>query len=78
LHWFEEWDQVLRWNSPYAVWFVGGKTNVSYNCLDYQIEQGRGDKTAILWEGDETGDSRTLTYSGLKTEVCRFANALKS
>jgi acetyl-CoA synthetase len=78
LHWFEEWDQVLRWNSPYAEWFVGGKTNVSYNCLDYQIEQGRGDKTAILWEGDETGDSRTLTYSGLKTEVCRFANALKS
>ena len=78
LHWFEEWDQVLRWNRPYAEWFVGGKTNVSYNCLDYQIEQGRGDKTAILWEGDEPGDSRTLTYSELKTEVCRFANVLKS
>ena len=78
LQWFEEWDQVLRWNRPYAEWFVGGKTNVSYNCLDYQIEQGRGNKTAILWEGDEPGDSRTLTYSELKTEVCRFANALKS
>jgi acetyl-CoA synthetase len=77
LHWFEEWDQVLRWNRPYAEWFVGGKTNVSYNCLDYQIEQGRGDKTAILWEGDEPGDSRTLTYSELKTEVSRFANVLK-
>jgi acetyl-CoA synthetase len=78
LHWFKEWDQVLNWNSPYAEWFVGGKLNVSYNCLDYQIEQGRGDKTAILWEGDEPGDGRTLTYSELKTEVCRFANALKS
>jgi acetyl-CoA synthetase len=78
LHWFEEWDQVLNWNRPYAEWFVGGKLNVSYNCLDYQIEQGRGDKTAILWEGDEPGDNRTLTYSELKTEVCRFANALKS
>jgi acetyl-CoA synthetase len=78
LYWFEEWDQVLNWNRPYAEWFVGGKLNVSYNCLDYQIEQGRGDKTAILWEGDEPGDSRTLTYSELKTEVSRFANALKS
>jgi acetyl-CoA synthetase len=77
LHWFEEWDQVLKWNRPYAEWFVGGKTNVSYNCLDYQIEQGRGDKTAILWEGDEPGDSRTLTYSELKTDVSRFANVLK-
>jgi acetyl-CoA synthetase len=78
LYWFEEWDQVLNWNRPYAEWFVGGKLNVSYNCLDYQIEQGRGEKTAILWEGDEPGDSRTLTYSELKTEVSRFANALKS
>jgi acetyl-CoA synthetase len=78
LHWFEGWDQVLNWKRPYAEWFVGGKTNVSYNCLDYQIEQGRGDKTAILWEGDESGDSRTLTYSELKTEVSRFANVLKS
>jgi acetyl-CoA synthetase len=78
LHWFEGWDQILNWNRPYAEWFVGGKLNVSYNCLDYQIEQGRGDKTAILWEGDEPGDSRTLTYSELKTEVSRFANALKS
>src|SRR5687767_3399635 len=51
LHWFQEWDQVLDWDPPEAKWFVGGKTNVSYNCLDYQVEQGRGDKTAILWEG---------------------------
>ncbi len=77
LHWFKEWEQVLKWDRPYAEWFVGGKLNVSYNCLDYQIEQGRGEKTAILWEGDEPGDSRTLTYSELKAEVCKFANVLK-
>jgi acetyl-CoA synthetase len=77
LHWFREWDQALEWERPYAKWFVGGKTNVSYNCLDYQIEQGRGDKAAILWEGDEPGTSRKLTYSELKTEVEKFASALK-
>src|ERR671927_1265453 len=77
LHWFKEWDQVLNWERPYAQWFVGGKTNVSYNCLDYQIEQGRGDKRAIIWEGDEPGDSREITYSQLKAEVEKFANVLK-
>jgi acetyl-CoA synthetase len=77
LHWFKEWDQVLHWNRPYAEWFVGGKLNVAYNCLDYQIEQGRGDKKAIIWEGDEPGDSRTFTYSELKDEVSKFANVLK-
>ena len=77
LHWFKEWDQVLDWDPPEAQWFVGGKTNASYNCLDYQVEQGRGDKTAILWEGDEPGDTRTYTYSELTTEVRKFANVLK-
>src|ERR671926_737999 len=69
LHWFEEWDQVLDWDPPEAKWFVGGKTNVSYNCLDYQIEQGRGDKTAILWEAEPfsagatgTPQVRRITY----------------
>jgi len=52
LHWFKKWDQVLEWKAPYAKWFVGGKTNLSFNCLDRQIEQGRGDKTAIIWEGE--------------------------
>ena len=69
LHWFKEWDQVLDWDPPEAQWFVGGKLNVAYNCLDYQVEQGRGDKTAILWEGDEPGDNKTFTYSELKAEV---------
>src|SRR3954468_15279434 len=52
LHWFKKWDKVLEWNAPNAKWFVGGKTNISYNCLDRQIDAGRGDKTAILWEGE--------------------------
>ena len=77
LRWFREWDQVLNWDPPEAQWFAGGKINASYNCLDYQIEQGRGDKTAILWEGDEPGDARTFTYSELATEVQKFANVLK-
>ncbi|HEV8044224.1 MAG TPA: AMP-binding protein, partial [Rubrobacter sp.] len=77
LHWFKEWDKVLDWDPPEAQWFVGGKLNVAYNCLDYQVEQGRGDKTAILWEGDEPGDNKTFTYSELTAEVKKFANVLK-
>ncbi len=77
LHWFEPFDRVLEWNEPYAQWFVGGKTNVSYNCLDAHLAAGRGDKTAILWEG-EPGDQRTLTYAELHREVCKFASVLKS
>ena len=78
LHWFEKYDRVLEWDPPEARWFVGGKLNVSYNCLDYQIEQGRGDKNAIVWEGDEPDDGKTYTYSELKAEVEKFANVLKS
>ncbi|HEV3477080.1 MAG TPA: acetate--CoA ligase [Rubrobacteraceae bacterium] len=78
LHWFKEWDQVLEWDPPEAQWFIGGKLNVSYNCLDYQVEQGRGDKTALIWEGDEPGDTKTFTYSELTAEVKKFANVLKS
>ena len=77
LHWFKEWDQTLKWEPPNAEWFVGGKTNVSYNCLDYQIEAGKGDKTAFIWEGDEPGDTRTFTYQELAREVSKFANVLK-
>lgn len=76
LHWFEPFNETLRWNEPDAEWFVGGKTNASYNCLDKHLDEGRGDKTAILWEG-EPGDTRTLTYAELHKEVCKFANALK-
>ena len=76
LHWFEPFGEALRWNEPFAEWFVGGKTNVSYNCLDRNLEAGLGDRTAILWEG-EPGDTRTLTYSQLHREVCKFANCMK-
>ncbi len=75
-HWFTPFDKVVEWEAPFAKWFVGGKTNMSYNCLDLQIERGRGDHTAVLFEG-EPGDVRKLTYNNLRDEVCRFANALK-
>ncbi|HEX7174519.1 MAG TPA: AMP-binding protein, partial [Pyrinomonadaceae bacterium] len=76
LHWFRRWDKVLSWEPPHAQWFVGGKTNVSYNCLDRHLSTHRRDKVAFIWEG-EPGDQRTLTYAELHREVCRFANVLK-
>ncbi len=75
LEWFKPWETVLEWNEPFANWFVGGKINISYNCLDRHIAAGKGDKTAIIWEG-EPGEVRRFTYQELLTEVCRFANAL--
>ncbi len=76
LTWFKKWDQVLDWNPPFAKWFVGGKLNVAYNCLDRHVEAGRGDKVAFHWEG-EPGDTRSITYAELLVEVSRAANALK-
>jgi acetyl-CoA synthetase len=76
LHWFKKWDRVLEWNEPFAKWFVGGKINASYNCLDRHLAGPRRNKAAIVWEG-EPGDSRVLTYADLHREVCKFANALK-
>ena len=76
-HWSKPWDKVLEWDLPWAKWFVGGQLNLSYNCLDYQIQGGRASKTAIIWEG-EPGEIRRLTYAELHAEVQRFANALKS
>ena len=76
LYWFEPFTEVFSRQGDVASWFGGGKTNVSYNCLDAIIEQGHGDRTAIIWEG-EPGDQRQLTYTELHREVCRFSNALK-
>jgi len=76
LHWYRKWDRVLEWEPPYARWFVGGKLNASYNCLDRHVEAGKGAKTALLWEG-EPGDRRAFTYAELHQEVGRAANALK-
>ncbi len=76
LHWFQKWDKVLDWQPPSASWFVGGKINLSYNCLDRHLTTSRKDKAALIWEG-EPGDTRTLTYAQLHQEVCQFANVLK-
>ncbi|MGB7439689.1 MAG: acetate--CoA ligase [Coleofasciculaceae cyanobacterium] len=76
LHWFEKWDKVLDWQPPFAKWFVGGKINISYNCLDRHLTTWRRNKAALIWEG-EPGDSRTLTYAQLHREVCEMANVLK-
>jgi acetyl-CoA synthetase len=76
--WFTPWKKVLDWKPPYAKWFIGGKLNVSYNCLDRHLEGAnawRRNKAAIIWEG-EPGDTRVLTYGQLHREVCKFANAL--
>ena len=77
LHWFEAWTKVLEWNAPWAKWFLGGKINLSYNCLDRHVATWRKNKAAIIWEG-EPGEVRTYTYQQLLTEVCKFANVLKS
>ncbi len=76
LVWFKPWKKVLEWKSPWAKWFIGGKINASYNCLDRHVEGGRGNKAAIIWEG-EPGDERVLTYRDMWREVNKFANALK-
>jgi acetyl-CoA synthetase len=77
LHWFKPYTQVLKWNEPFAEWFVGGQTNVSYNCLDVHLGTERRNKAAVIWEG-EPGDVRVFTYQMLHHEVAKFANVLKS
>ena len=77
LSWDKQWDQVLDWsNAPFAKWFVGGKLNAAYNCVDRHVEAGRGDKVALHWVGEPEGDTRDLTYAELKDEVSKAANAL--
>ena len=76
LHWFIKWDHVLQGEMPETKWFVGGKINASYNCLDRHLTTWRKNKAAIIWEG-EPGDTRVLTYQDLHREVCKFANVLK-
>ena len=84
LHWFKKWEKVLDWRNPNARWFVGGRLNASYVCLDAQIEKGLGDKAAILWEGEPEsgrpgsgGSVHRISYRQLRDDVCRFANGLK-
>jgi acetyl-CoA synthetase len=76
LIWRKPWNRVLEWNPPFAKWFVGGKLNVSENCLDRHLGDVRRNKAALIWEG-EPGDKKTLTYQQLYREVCKFANVLR-
>jgi acetyl-CoA synthetase len=77
LQWDTNWNKTLEWNPPYAKWFIGGKLNASVNALDRHVNEGRGDRVAFHFEG-EPGDTRTITYAELLTDVCKAANALIS
>ncbi|MCH7782839.1 acetate--CoA ligase [candidate division KSB1 bacterium] len=77
LDWFQKWNKALEWKAPDAKWFIGGKLNASYNCVDRHIKNGLRNKAALIWEG-EPGDKRTMTYWDLYREVNKFANGLKS
>jgi acetyl-CoA synthetase len=76
VHWFRKWDRVRKWEPPWVQWFLGAKTNVSYNCIDRHLNSARRHKAALVWEG-EPGDERVLTYNDLYREVSKFANVLK-
>ncbi len=77
LDWYQKWNKVLEWKVPFAKWFIGGKLNASYNCLDRHIKAGKGSKTAIIWEG-ERGEKKTLSYEDVYKDVNKFANAIKA
>ncbi len=77
LDWFKTWDSVLEWEPPFARWFVGGKLNASYQCVDRHVKTWRRSKVAIYWEG-ELGDSQVLSYSTLYRWVNKFASVLKN
>jgi acetyl-CoA synthetase len=75
--WFEPWKKLYEWKPPYAKWYIGGKLNVCYNCVDRHVEGGQGDKVAYFWEGEPENDRRKITFGDLQREVVRFANGLK-
>ena len=74
--WFEPFTSLYEWEPPYAQWYLGGKLNVTYNCVDRHVEAGQGEKVAYYWEG-EPGDRRELTFADLQRETTKLANALK-
>src|SRR4029453_9082813 len=75
--WFEDFETLYEWDQPYAKWYVGGKLNIAYNCVDRHVEAGNGDKVAFYWEGEPEDERRTITFADLLAEVVRLANALK-
>ncbi len=76
ISWFEPWKQLLDWKPPYAKWFIGGKLNVCFNCVDRHVEQGHGGRVAYFWEGEPEDERRQITFAELQTDVVRFANGL--
>jgi acetyl-CoA synthetase len=77
IDWFEPFTKVLEWEAPFAKYFIGGKMNVSYNCLDRHVKNGKGDNVALIWEGEPEGDAKKFTFKQLLDEVSKFANVLK-
>ncbi len=77
ISWFEPWNQLLDWKAPYAKWFIGGKLNVCFNCVDRHVEKGHGGKVAYFWEGEPEDERRQITFAELQKDVVRFANGLK-
>src|SRR3954467_6724799 len=77
ISWFEPYSELYEWNAPYAKWYLGGKLNVCFNCVDRHVEAGAGEKVAFHWEGEPEGETRTISYADLQKDVVRFANALK-
>src|SRR5438093_7441901 len=75
--WFQDFEELYEWELPYAKWYIGGKLNVTYNCVDRHVEAGLGNKVAYYWEGEPEDERRTITFADLQKEVVRFANALK-
>ncbi|HUK12310.1 MAG TPA: acetate--CoA ligase [Thermoanaerobaculaceae bacterium] len=77
ISWFKPYDKVLEWKLPYAKWFLGGKLNLTYNCVDRHVEAGRGGKVAYYWEGEAPGERKVITYADLQKEVVKLANGLR-
>jgi len=75
--WLEPFSKLYEWEPPYAKWYLGGKLNVCFNCVDRHVEAGNGDRVAYFWEGEPENERRTITFADLQREVVRFANALK-
>ena len=80
IEWFKKWKKVsdIDFTLPKIEWFIGGKLNVSYNCIDRHIKNGKGDAIAFYWEGNDPSESKKLTYNQLYDKVCRFSNVLKN
>ena len=75
--WFEDFTKLYEWEPPYAKWYLGGKLNVAYNCVDRHVEAGKGEQVAFYWEGEPEDERRTITFADLQGEVVKLANALK-